>query len=162
MPITLDLENVRHKRENNILQQIRTNPPSPQCFSAGLTKPNPSKGSRSRLMVCSNSTIKLFLLIDDALLANIRLDKIKLYHHLIDCGMYISHRLPYRVGYYQCRKLEECFWQHILLKLKCLSVLCYVRVESFWWWSLSCRREEYLKKLSKTKKLQRTTAKVLQ
>ncbi|KAI5410395.1 hypothetical protein KIW84_055776 [Lathyrus oleraceus] len=50
MPITLDLENVRHKRENNILQQIRTNPPSPQCFSAGLTKPNPSKGSRSRLM----------------------------------------------------------------------------------------------------------------
>lgn len=109
MPITLDLENVRHKRENNILQQIRTNPPSPQCFSAGLTKPNPSKGSRSRLMVCSNSSIKLFLLIDDALLANIRLDKIKLYHHLIDCGMYISHRLPYRVGYYQCRKLEECF-----------------------------------------------------
>ncbi|CAI8596172.1 unnamed protein product [Vicia faba] len=49
MPITLDLENVRHKREN-ILQQIRTNPPSPQCFSAGLTKPTPSKGSRSRLM----------------------------------------------------------------------------------------------------------------
>ncbi|CAK8570839.1 unnamed protein product [Lathyrus sativus] len=50
MPITLDLENVGHKRENNILQQIRTNPPSPQCFSAGLPKPNPSKGSRSRLM----------------------------------------------------------------------------------------------------------------
>ncbi|XP_058752416.1 uncharacterized protein LOC131625585 [Vicia villosa] len=49
MPITLDMENVRHNRDN-ILQQIRTNPPSPQCFSAGLTRPNPSKGSRSRLM----------------------------------------------------------------------------------------------------------------
>ncbi|MCH86512.1 hypothetical protein A2U01_0007370, partial [Trifolium medium] len=49
MPITLDLDNVRQKRENG-LQQIRTNPPSPQCFSAGLTKTNPSKGSKSRLM----------------------------------------------------------------------------------------------------------------
>ncbi|CAJ2639171.1 unnamed protein product [Trifolium pratense] len=49
MPITLDLENVRQKRENG-LQQIRTNPPSPQCFSAGLIKTNPSKGSKSRLM----------------------------------------------------------------------------------------------------------------
>ncbi|GAU12672.1 hypothetical protein TSUD_121640 [Trifolium subterraneum] len=49
MPMTLDLENVRQKRENS-LQQIRTNPPSPQCFSAGLNKPNPSKGSKSRLM----------------------------------------------------------------------------------------------------------------
>ncbi|KAK2386343.1 hypothetical protein QL285_060253 [Trifolium repens] len=49
MPMTLDLENVRQKRENS-LQQIRTNPPSPQCFSAGLTKTNPSKGSKSRLM----------------------------------------------------------------------------------------------------------------
>lgn len=49
MPITLDLENVRQKRENSLLQ-VRTNPPSPQCFSAGLNNPTPSKGSRSRLM----------------------------------------------------------------------------------------------------------------
>ena len=53
MPIILDLENVRQKRENSLLQ-VRTNPPSPQCFSAGLNNPNPSKGSRSRLMVCPN------------------------------------------------------------------------------------------------------------
>ncbi|KAL2972474.1 hypothetical protein AAZX31_15G255500 [Glycine max] len=51
MSITLDLENLKHKREGT-LQQIRTNPPSPQCFSAarGLNKPIPSKASKSRLM----------------------------------------------------------------------------------------------------------------
>ncbi|XP_027344199.1 uncharacterized protein LOC113856543 [Abrus precatorius] len=51
MPITLDMENVKHRREES-LQQIRTNPPSPQCFSAtrGLNKTTPSKPSKSRLM----------------------------------------------------------------------------------------------------------------
>ncbi|KAL2330804.1 hypothetical protein Fmac_018385 [Flemingia macrophylla] len=51
MPITLDLENLKHKREESI-QQIRTNPPSPQCFSAarGFHKTTPSKASKSRLM----------------------------------------------------------------------------------------------------------------
>ncbi|ESW20861.1 hypothetical protein PHAVU_005G020800 [Phaseolus vulgaris] len=51
MPITIDLENLKHRREES-LQQIRTNPPSPQCFSAarGFNKPNPSKAHKSRLM----------------------------------------------------------------------------------------------------------------
>ncbi|CAJ1958841.1 unnamed protein product [Sphenostylis stenocarpa] len=51
MPITLDLENLKHKREES-LQQIRTDPPSPQCFSAarGFNKPTPSKPCKSRLM----------------------------------------------------------------------------------------------------------------
>ncbi|TKY49587.1 hypothetical protein E2542_SST27021 [Spatholobus suberectus] len=51
MPITLDLENLKHKREES-LQQIRTNPPSPQCFSAarGFNKTTPAKASKSRLM----------------------------------------------------------------------------------------------------------------
>ncbi|KAK7401501.1 hypothetical protein VNO78_13036 [Psophocarpus tetragonolobus] len=51
IPITLDLENLKHKREEN-LQQIRTNPPSPQCFSAarGFNKTTASKASKSRLM----------------------------------------------------------------------------------------------------------------
>ncbi|XP_061353110.1 uncharacterized protein LOC133297817 isoform X2 [Gastrolobium bilobum] len=52
MPMTLDLENLRHKRDES-LQQIRTNPPSPQCFSAtrGLNKITPSKASsKSQLM----------------------------------------------------------------------------------------------------------------
>uniref|UniRef100_A0A2N9II29 Uncharacterized protein n=1 Tax=Fagus sylvatica TaxID=28930 RepID=A0A2N9II29_FAGSY len=51
VPISLDLNNIRHKREENLLQ-IRTNPPSPQCFSAtrGPTKTTPSKASKSRLM----------------------------------------------------------------------------------------------------------------
>lgn len=49
MPI--DLENLKHKREGS-LQQIRTNPPSPQCFSAarGFDKTTPAKASKSRLM----------------------------------------------------------------------------------------------------------------
>ncbi|XP_020233655.1 uncharacterized protein LOC109813806 isoform X1 [Cajanus cajan] len=48
---TLDLENLKHKREES-LQQIRTNPPSPQCFSAAraFNKNTPTKGSKSRLM----------------------------------------------------------------------------------------------------------------
>ncbi|KAM3734009.1 hypothetical protein ACB098_11G180900 [Castanea mollissima] len=51
VPISLDLNNVKHKREESLLQ-IRTNPPSPQCFSAtrGLTKTTPSKASKSRMM----------------------------------------------------------------------------------------------------------------
>ncbi|KAG4399017.1 hypothetical protein AAZX31_08G153600 [Glycine max] len=51
MPVTLDLENLKHKREGS-LQQIRTNPPSPQCFSVarGFNKPTPSKAPKSRLM----------------------------------------------------------------------------------------------------------------
>lgn len=54
MPISIDLQNIRHKREEN-LQLIRTNPPSPQCFSAtrGPNKTTPSKASKSRLMVCN-------------------------------------------------------------------------------------------------------------
>ncbi|XP_038897334.1 uncharacterized protein LOC120085449 [Benincasa hispida] len=48
--IPLDLEKVWHKREDNALQ-IRTNPPSPQCFS-NVRAPNKipaSKSSRSRI-----------------------------------------------------------------------------------------------------------------
>ncbi|XVF22963.1 hypothetical protein REPUB_Repub12eG0216200 [Reevesia pubescens] len=48
IPVSLNLENVKHKGEERLLQ-IRTNPPSPQCFSAPM-KTNPSKASRSRLM----------------------------------------------------------------------------------------------------------------
>ncbi|KAJ7982206.1 Interferon-activable protein [Quillaja saponaria] len=50
-PISLDLGNVRCKREDRLLQ-IRTNPPSPQCFSAtrGTTTTTPSKASKSLLM----------------------------------------------------------------------------------------------------------------
>ncbi|KAL5543400.1 hypothetical protein UlMin_007184 [Ulmus minor] len=49
-PISLNIENVKQKGEN--LLQIRTNPPSPQCFSATRApgKTTPSKGSKSRLM----------------------------------------------------------------------------------------------------------------
>ena len=52
-PILLNLENVRRKKDEN-LPQIRTNPPSPQCFSEirGPNKTTPSKASKSRLMVC--------------------------------------------------------------------------------------------------------------
>ncbi|KAF9665724.1 hypothetical protein SADUNF_Sadunf16G0153500 [Salix dunnii] len=53
MPVSLNLENVKSKGEERLLQ-IRTNPPSPQCFSANRA-PNktstPSKASRSRLTV---------------------------------------------------------------------------------------------------------------
>ncbi|KGN45133.1 uncharacterized protein LOC101206114 [Cucumis sativus] len=48
--IPLDLERAWHKRDDNTLQ-IRTNPPSPQCFSS-IRAPNKipaSKASRSRL-----------------------------------------------------------------------------------------------------------------
>ncbi|GAV67020.1 hypothetical protein CFOL_v3_10529 [Cephalotus follicularis] len=49
IPISLNMENVKHKGEDRLLQ-IRTNPPSPQCFSATRTpmKTNPSKVPRSR------------------------------------------------------------------------------------------------------------------
>ncbi|XP_021280266.1 uncharacterized protein LOC110413674 [Herrania umbratica] len=51
IPVSLNLENVKHKGEERVLQ-IRTNPPSPQCFSAphAPMKTTPSKASRSRLM----------------------------------------------------------------------------------------------------------------
>ncbi|XVF33737.1 hypothetical protein REPUB_Repub17cG0194300 [Reevesia pubescens] len=51
IPVSLNLENVKHKGEERVLQ-IRTNPPSPQCFSAphASMKASPSKVSRSRLM----------------------------------------------------------------------------------------------------------------
>ncbi|KAF5738375.1 hypothetical protein HS088_TW13G01273 [Tripterygium wilfordii] len=52
IPIPLNLENVKNKKEERLLQ-IRTNPPSPQCFSAKSwpTKSStPSKTSKSRLM----------------------------------------------------------------------------------------------------------------
>ncbi|KAL9321710.1 hypothetical protein ACSQ67_009763 [Phaseolus vulgaris] len=51
MPITIDIENLKHRWEES-LQQIRTNPPSPQSFSAApeFNKPNPSKAHKSRLM----------------------------------------------------------------------------------------------------------------
>ena len=64
VPISLDLNNVKHKREESLLQ-IRTNPPSPQCFSAtrGPTKTTPSKASKSRMMVCTTFwVLALFLL----------------------------------------------------------------------------------------------------
>ncbi|MFQ6626895.1 hypothetical protein Gotur_006028, partial [Gossypium turneri] len=50
--ISLNLEDVKHKnKEEERLLQIRTNPPSPQCFSAPTkTTVTPSKASKSRLM----------------------------------------------------------------------------------------------------------------
>ncbi|XP_022735243.1 uncharacterized protein LOC111288571 isoform X2 [Durio zibethinus] len=51
IPVSLNLEYVKHKGQERVLQ-IRTNPPSPQCFSAphAPMKNSPSKASRSRLM----------------------------------------------------------------------------------------------------------------
>ncbi|XP_023515216.1 uncharacterized protein LOC111779318 [Cucurbita pepo subsp. pepo] len=50
IPISLDLEKVRrHEREDTAALQIRTNPPSPQCFSMAPNKITPSKGTKSRL-----------------------------------------------------------------------------------------------------------------
>ncbi|XP_030515358.1 uncharacterized protein LOC115729043 isoform X2 [Rhodamnia argentea] len=51
VPIKLDLENVRHNGKES-LSQIRTSPPTPQCFSATREpgKPTPSKATRSRFM----------------------------------------------------------------------------------------------------------------
>ncbi|OMO80823.1 hypothetical protein COLO4_23930 [Corchorus olitorius] len=53
IPLALNLDNVKHKREERVLQ-IRTNPPSPQCFSAPhapiKTTPSNSKAPRSRLV----------------------------------------------------------------------------------------------------------------
>lgn len=56
-PISVNvvLENVKRKGEDSLLQ-IRTNPPSPQCFSATRGAPGkttPSKLSKSKLMVCN-------------------------------------------------------------------------------------------------------------
>ncbi|XP_028960848.1 uncharacterized protein [Malus domestica] len=51
VPIPLSLENVKHKGGESLLQ-IRTNPPSPQRFSATRppSKITPSKASKSKLM----------------------------------------------------------------------------------------------------------------
>ena len=53
IPVPLNFENVKSNGEERLLQ-IRTNPPSPQCFSASHApvKTTPSKSSKSRLMVC--------------------------------------------------------------------------------------------------------------
>ncbi|KAG2668636.1 hypothetical protein I3760_14G001400 [Carya illinoinensis] len=50
VPISLDLDSVRRKRDETLLH-IRTNPPSPQCFSAtrGWTKTTASRTAKSRL-----------------------------------------------------------------------------------------------------------------
>ncbi|XP_076959640.1 uncharacterized protein LOC143635777 [Bidens hawaiensis] len=51
-PISLNMKNIRGKGEERVLQlQIRTNPPSPQCFSAanhGTKNATPSKAFRLR------------------------------------------------------------------------------------------------------------------
>ena len=69
VPISLNLENIRRKKEESLLQ-IRTNPPSPQCFSAnrGPNKTTPSKPSKSRLMVCyaSCTFVVHFILIENS------------------------------------------------------------------------------------------------
>ncbi|KAB1224732.1 E3 ubiquitin ligase BIG BROTHER [Morella rubra] len=51
VPISLDLDSIRHRRDETLLQ-IRTNPPSPQCFSAPRApkKSAVSKAAKSRLM----------------------------------------------------------------------------------------------------------------
>ncbi|KAK4372171.1 hypothetical protein RND71_007555 [Anisodus tanguticus] len=48
-PILVDVKNIKRKDEE-ILSQIRTNPPTPQCFSAsrGITKATPFKALKSR------------------------------------------------------------------------------------------------------------------
>ncbi|XP_060217189.1 uncharacterized protein LOC132644604 [Lycium barbarum] len=48
-PIFVDVKNIKRKDEE-ILSQIRTNPPTPQCFAAsrGITKATPSKALKSR------------------------------------------------------------------------------------------------------------------
>ncbi|KAF9675593.1 hypothetical protein SADUNF_Sadunf09G0048400 [Salix dunnii] len=53
IPGPLNLANVKNKGEERLLH-IRTNPPSPQCFSANRApaKTTPSKASRSRFTVC--------------------------------------------------------------------------------------------------------------
>ncbi|KAK8505057.1 hypothetical protein V6N13_140054 [Hibiscus sabdariffa] len=48
-PLSLNLENVKKKEKEGLLQ-IRTNPPSPQCFSAPIKTTTPSKAPRSRVM----------------------------------------------------------------------------------------------------------------
>ncbi|XP_055815104.1 uncharacterized protein LOC129884852 [Solanum dulcamara] len=48
-PILVDVKNIK-RRDEEILSQIRTNPPTPQCFSVsrGITKATPSKPLKSR------------------------------------------------------------------------------------------------------------------
>ena len=67
VPISLDMEKVWHKRDDGELQ-IRTNPPSPQCFSnvrAPYKIPASSKASRSRLKVCNGTIMNDFLKLDE-------------------------------------------------------------------------------------------------
>ncbi|GMJ07419.1 hypothetical protein like AT3G52110 [Hibiscus trionum] len=49
LPLSLNLENVKSKDKEGLLQ-IRTNPPSPQCFSAPFKTTTPFKAPRSRVM----------------------------------------------------------------------------------------------------------------
>lgn len=49
IPFSLNLENVKNKGDERFLQ-IRTNPPSPQCFSTPTKTTTPSKAPRSKLM----------------------------------------------------------------------------------------------------------------
>ncbi|KAL9231315.1 hypothetical protein vseg_006556 [Gypsophila vaccaria] len=53
-PISLTLNHIRRKEEEKLLMPIRTNPPTPQGFSAtrdpDSIKSTPSKGPKSRLM----------------------------------------------------------------------------------------------------------------
>lgn len=64
--ISVSLENVKRKGGENSVLQIRTNPPSPQCFSAtrvpGKTTP-PSK-SKMMTMVCTYLPIHIRLEMD--------------------------------------------------------------------------------------------------
>ncbi|MED6196373.1 hypothetical protein PIB30_046844 [Stylosanthes scabra] len=53
VPISLNIESIKHKREELLQQEVRTNPPSPQCFSITRSGPNratPSKAPKSKLM----------------------------------------------------------------------------------------------------------------
>lgn len=51
--LVVDVKNIK-RRDEEILSQIRTNPPTPQYFSVsrGITKATPSKPLKSRPLVC--------------------------------------------------------------------------------------------------------------
>nr|XP_011468820.1 PREDICTED: uncharacterized protein LOC101311806 [Fragaria vesca subsp. vesca] len=71
IPVSLNLESVKRKGGEDLLQ-IRTNPPSPQCFSAARppSKITPSKASKSRLMekggILQGQTNKQVIAMDDS------------------------------------------------------------------------------------------------
>ncbi|XP_010557795.1 PREDICTED: uncharacterized protein LOC104826677 [Tarenaya hassleriana] len=50
IPMALDLEKVKNKGEELRLQQIKTNPPSPQCFSATKSASSRSKPMERRIL----------------------------------------------------------------------------------------------------------------